>query len=370
MRSRSGAGVANRTRKYRSLNQPSRRFPRSLCQKVYILVSPREIYTMKEMMNPPAIVQFEDQDEKRIVKRVRSLLRRQVQDLIEIGKLLVELRLRWAGSFEAKAIEEFKCSRSTIYRAIQASEKAAALDGCEDPGAVDSLIEFETSEVDACLTMRHSATEKVDDNSQSGQGLTTKCRNCERRERVGQPPVENCQECRALTRATGASSSGNEATTEPGCDSSVDKNGGEYEDHELGAGESGSEADEGQESQSLPPSDVGPTTQIPEHLPPVLASAPRFELASRAIARAAEATRAVEESAGYKAIEEFETTCGKKNLTKRVRSSSLDALARELAAIKPVQVCPACGGHVPSQDAEWCAQCGGRTFLLADDLTE
>jgi hypothetical protein len=113
-----------------------------------------------------------------------------------------------------------------------------------------------------------------------------------------------------------------------------------------------------------------PSAQIPERLVPVLASAATFDTAGRAGVRAANATKAAEESAAYKALEAHERNVGKPNLTKRSYSSVHSAAAQHIGALKPEQICPDCNGIEPSPDADWCARCGGKGFLIADDLAE
>jgi hypothetical protein len=107
---------------------------------------------------------------------------------------------------------------------------------------------------------------------------------------------------------------------------------------------------------------------IPERLVPILAGADIFDAASRAALRAANATRAAEESEAYKALEAHELKLGARNLTKRAYSTLQQSAAEGVGALKPVQVCPDCLGNEPSADAEWCNRCGGKGFLIADDL--
>jgi hypothetical protein len=131
-----------------------------------------------------------------------------------------------------------------------------------------------------------------------------------------------------------------------------------------------SEAHEEPASDSQPDGGIAAVIAISTRLRSVLACGTAFDSAARAADRTANVIRDIEESAAYKALEAHELLLGKRALTKRVRSTSFRTVAREIASLKPLKVCPDCKGIEPSPDAEWCNQCGGKGFLIADDLRE
>jgi hypothetical protein len=106
----------------------------------------------------------------------------------------------------------------------------------------------------------------------------------------------------------------------------------------------------------------------PEYLRPVLQSSKSFVQVHKLAARTANEMRTLEDSPGYRAIEAHELKLRDRKLTKRVRSSVFSTLAAEVAALKPVAVCPDCKGNAPSEDAEWCNRCGGKGFLIQQEV--
>jgi hypothetical protein len=109
--------------------------------------------------------------------------------------------------------------------------------------------------------------------------------------------------------------------------------------------------------------------QVPEQLRAVLACGEAFKTASKKAKQAAEAIKRVEESVAYKALEEFETKLlGKRNLTKHTHSGDWFLASKHFEDITPVKYCPECCGIEASQDAELCGTCGGKHFLIAEEV--
>jgi len=125
-------------------------------------------------------------------------------------------------------------------------------------------------------------------------------------------------------------------------------------------------AEEGQEGATK---DLPADEAMPERYREIFACEDVFDAAVRVLTRAANALQQVEESPAYRAMGTFELQFQKdRNLTKRVYSSDCVAAARLMKGLKPAKLCPECKGIEASQDAEPCATCGGKGFLIADEV--
>jgi hypothetical protein len=110
---------------------------------------------------------------------------------------------------------------------------------------------------------------------------------------------------------------------------------------------------------------------LPQCYRKILDCAGVFDDAERTATRAAYAATRVEESAAYRALETFETQVQKdRNFTKRVHSSVFHSAAGLFKRLRPAKLCPECRGIEASQDAELCATCGGKGFLIADEVDD
>lgn len=107
---------------------------------------------------------------------------------------------------------------------------------------------------------------------------------------------------------------------------------------------------------------------VPAHLEPVLESGELFRKAARKSVEAANALRDAEESAGYRALEDWEQLhFKKKDKTGRVNSTFVRSYATHIESIAPEGLCPACHGIPGSKDADVCGTCQGRGFLIHQD---
>jgi hypothetical protein len=131
-----------------------------------------------------------------------------------------------------------------------------------------------------------------------------------------------------------------------------------------------SDADEPENGSAteIPAADRDVGNDVPAELRPILESSDLFETAARKAKTADEAIRAAEESPAYKAVERWELSVKKeRELTKTKFSTYARTAARYMTSMSPTKLCPDCKGVEASQDAELCATCGGKGFLIGED---
>ena len=102
---------------------------------------------------------------------------------------------------------------------------------------------------------------------------------------------------------------------------------------------------------------------IPDRLKPFFENAALFDQAANRANRAASVFEQIEQTPAYKTAVE-----GK---THRETSTTLRAVARAVAAMKPARPCPECGGeHEPSQDSDPCHACEGKGYQTVEEAEE
>jgi hypothetical protein len=165
------------------------------------------------------------------------------------------------------------------------------------------------------------------------------------------------------------------ASTSAGTSSSTSTN-GEPKNHEFSSGNNSTyDGDRATDDANGLAADANVPGEeqllVPERYRAVLDSQGLFKTAAKKAKQAAEAIKRAEESPAYKALEQFETIiCGKRNLTKHVNSGDWFLAARHFEAIEPEKLCPDCKGVEASQDADLCVTCGGKGFLVHDEVDD
>jgi hypothetical protein len=123
-----------------------------------------------------------------------------------------------------------------------------------------------------------------------------------------------------------------------------------------------------------PPADANPESpsevlddsgrKVPERLVPIFETDSQFRRAVTAANRAARAMQHVEQTLAYQKLQSESSN----RRDHRVYSSFFSTAARTVAAMRPANLCPECGGaYEPSLDNDPCNSCDGKGFLTADE---